>query len=212
MRLVKGKRTYGSINDYSCDLRRRSFTLAHSSIAPARWNHSKDSRSRRHWELGSLAPQSLWSVGVPDESAFVISEFEIQALLELEEKMPLKPWYIGHVSEIQKDAADIDSSDGAICDNVYGGDLRSFIIESRNLIKPLCEEWLQMKEEIKSTNALFIKERRDNLRYRKALKKASSNKQHIKNKDKWNLSVEALAIIEAFQKEAREALGGEDSE
>lgn len=51
-------------------------------------------------------------------------------LAELEEvakrATPGKRW-VGHVSEQHEDAADIDSENGAICDNVYGAFNRSFL-------------------------------------------------------------------------------------
>lgn len=43
--------------------------------------------------------------------------------------------------------------------------------------------------------------------YWEALEKMSSNTQHLDKQDDWNLSVEAMSIIEAFQIEARKALG-----
>lgn len=40
-------------------------------------------------------------------------------------------WHIGHISEIKRDAMNIDSEDGPICDDVYGEANIAFILNSK---------------------------------------------------------------------------------
>lgn len=57
----------------------------------------------------------------------------IERCLELDGKAHKPRWWIGHISEQKENAGDIDSEDGAICDNVYTNYNRSLIIEYRTL-------------------------------------------------------------------------------
>lgn len=55
----------------------------------------------------------------------------ISEVLELDEKAHKPRWWVGHISESHDNAADIDSEDGAVCDNVYTDHNRNLIIHYR---------------------------------------------------------------------------------
>ena len=63
----------------------------------------------------------------------------IQEVLTLDGKAHKPRWWVGHISEQHENAADIDSEDGAICDNVYTDANRSLIISYRTSTPKLAQ-------------------------------------------------------------------------
>lgn len=70
------------------------------------------------------------------------------------EKATPGPWRIGHISEIKEDAADIDSDDGAIADNVYGAANRTFLLNAPTDIANLLAEREVLREALEDVSLL----------------------------------------------------------